>query len=162
MQNILLGPSQWSFTCENTVWIQPLAACTKPQGESTLKWCKVHRLDTNPQNQLPRATFRLAELVNPLTPTCLSHYRRREPRSRVNTMARVLSSCYGGCLYLGEDAEAQIPYQRIEWERKITKIHEEGRDKVTDALDLSMCCIRRAYSSSHFIVKLPFAFQSYI
>lgn len=87
MQNILLGPSQRSFTCENTVCIQPLAACTKPQGESTLKWCKVHRLDTNPQNQTPRAAFRLAELVSPLTPTCLSHYGRREPRSRANTMA---------------------------------------------------------------------------
>lgn len=123
MQNILLGTSQRSFTCENTVWIQPLAACTKPQGESTLKWYKVHRLDTNPQNQTHRAAFRLAELANTLTPSCLSCHRRREPCPRANTKGAQCSPLVmRGSQYLGEDAEAQIPYQKTEWERKIWSI----------------------------------------
>lgn len=160
MQSILLGTSQRSFTCENTVWIQPLAACTKPQGESTLKWCKVHRLDKNPQNQTHGAAFRLAELADPLTPSRLSRYGRREPCPRANANRAQCSHRAPGTL--GRMLRHKPLIKRLSGKGKYDLVHEEGRKKVIDALEVSVWCTRRAYSFSNFTVKSPFVFQSYI
>lgn len=113
MQSILLGTSQRSFTCRNTVWIQPLVVCTKPQGGSTLKRCKVHKSDTNPQTQTHRVVFRLAELASRLS-WALSQGNHKG--------STALSSCYERLPVLGEDAEVQIPNKKTEWERKILSI----------------------------------------
>lgn len=136
MQDILLGTSQWSFTCENTVWIQPLAACTKPQGESTLKRYKVQRLDSNPQNQTQGAALGLAELVEPRTPPHLSPFGRQEVCPRAGAKGAQWSALVmRGSRGLGE---AQIPFQKTEWERKIWSISWRRQKKVIDALEASV------------------------
>lgn len=153
MQNILLGTSQRSFTCENTAWIQPLAVCTKPQGESTLKWCEVHRWDKNPQTQIHRAVFRLAELASHLS-WALSQGNHKG--------STALPSCYERLPVLGEDAEVQIPNKKLRGKWKYYLFPKEGRGKVIDALVMHMWCIRRAFLFSIFTVKLSFVFLSYV
>lgn len=66
-----------------------------------------------------------------------------------------------GALVLGEDAEAQI-LRRLTGKRKLDLFHEEGREKVTDALKVSMQGIRRPCVFSRFEEKLPFVIWSYI
>lgn len=158
MQDILLGTSQWSFTCENTVWIQPLAACTKPQGESTLKRYKVQRLDSNPQNQTQGAALGLAELVEPRTPPHLSPFGRQEVCPRAGAKGAQWSALVmRGSRGLGE---AKSLFKRLNGKGKYDLFHEEGRKKWL--MLWKRVCIRIVYSFSHFTVMLPFVFQSSI
>jgi len=64
--------------------------------------------------------FRLAELADPPTSSRLSLYGRREacPRANANG-AQCSPHVIRGFQNLGEDAKAQIPYQKTEWEMKI-------------------------------------------